>query len=264
MARFGVRNRLTIDAQIAEMNACHHSLRVVTRNHRRIIARSLIGNIVEIYILHAVAGNGIIFRVMKDPYIEEPSQLERLDSYIVEGYVPYRILISGIDGQTAPITVLGLMMLQDIDIVEGNIFDGIPAPLMVAMNAYHNGMSYVCPQNRAIHPYVRRIALKCAAAGINGDAIVGGAQKHVLDKDITTGHHINAVAPPSRAERLEAANANVLRLAQMNAVVGRIDGDDVLDRNVAGIIDLHGPPIGGLLDVPQVNNPLPRIWTFST
>ena len=116
-------------------------------------------------------------------------------------------------------------------------------------------MGNVRPQNRATHPHVRRIALKCAAAGINGDAIVGGAQKHVLDKDVMTGHHINAVAPPSRAERLEAANANVLRLAQMNAVVGRIDGDDIVYRDMAGIIDLHGPPIGGLLDVPQVNNP---------
>lgn len=184
IARFSVHDRLTVDKQIPEMNACHHPIRVISGNHRRIIARSLIGNIVEVNIFDAAAGNGIVLRVMEDPYIEQPSQLERLNSHIVEGYVSNRILISGIDSQAAPITVLRLMMLQDIDMVERDVFDGIPFPLVIAVNANHDGVGNVCPQNRAIHPHVRRIALECAATGVNGDAIVGGAQKHVLNKDV--------------------------------------------------------------------------------
>ncbi|MNN92723.1 hypothetical protein D3C81_2110470 [compost metagenome] len=40
----------------------------------------------------------------------------------------------------------------------------------------------------------------------------------------------------------------------MNAVMGRINGYDILHPDIPGKIDLHAPPIRGFLDIPQKND----------
>ena len=145
------------------------------------------------------------------------------------------------------------MMLEHIDIFEQNVLNDVPF-MVIAVPADIHRMSHVRPQDGIADGNIPRISLIIPAAGVNRDAIVGVAHKYVLDLDIRAGHHIDPVRPAFRAERFEVRNPDLLGLADIDAVMRRIDRCNPLDANPLGEDDAYPAESGKTSEFGQVKN----------
>lgn len=113
-------NHFTVYRQVFETNVFHFPFFVIADNHGDFRILSRIRNVFEQDILNASAGCLAIFFVEEDTEIDQLSLSEVFYPDIFKAYVPYQVVVSGVDGKTALIIQLLFFMIQYIyiDIIQ--------------------------------------------------------------------------------------------------------------------------------------------------
>ena len=95
------------------------------------------------------------------------------------------------------VTVDGIIVVnpKHYTIFKEKIFNYLTCLFRVSMNTDVNGMCYISPENRIGNRIIFCITIEFPAMPIHGDAIIGVAHKHIIDRNITATHKIQPVTP---------------------------------------------------------------------
>ena len=230
---------------------------------------AVVADIAESHILNALAGCGAVLLVPAHLDLQDaglgprPVPLRRageLDADIVEGDVLHRVAVAAVDGQTALIIHLRLVLAEDVDVLITESDDAV-AYLRIAVQTDEDGVSHVGPQRGVGHADVAHAAREALAGGIGRGAVVAVAAEHAVEEDIAaSAEDVQAVAPLRMRDAAhvveghvvaaadgagvkdEPVDAHVPRAIDMTALVAALGPGDAApqDADVLGIVDGEG------------------------
>ena len=130
------------------------------RIHRRY---AVAADVAECHILDGLAWSGIVIRITLYLNIDEFARLNVLDADIFIQNITCRVLVTHIDGKATQIIGLRLVMLQTVDVAEGDAFQHIAFVRIVPVGADDSWVRNICPQNTVLHQDTAASFLPCGS-----------------------------------------------------------------------------------------------------
>lgn len=97
------------------------------------------------------------------------------------------------------------MMLQDVDIAEGDALNDVSVMLMIAMGTDVGGMGYICPKCAVLYQHIPAVTPMSPAAAVNGNAVVRCTQEAAVHMDIAATHHVDTITPALTGNRTDTS-----------------------------------------------------------
>ena len=201
LSRHIIRNHLAVDGEVLETDVLHLAALVVTGNDAHVRLLTGIGDIAEGDVLDASAWGRTVLLVEANAHVEEHSLADVFDAEILESNALYQDVVAIVDADAPLIVYLVLGMLQDVDVIVEHVGD-VFVLRSLAVQAYHDRMSYVCPHDEVLDGDVLATAMIVLAGAIDGGTVVAGAGKEMFLVDVVAGEDVEAVAPAIPAHHL--------------------------------------------------------------
>lgn len=201
LSRHIIRNHFTINREVLEEDVFHLAALVVTGDDAHVGSFSGIGDVAQGNILDASAWGRTVLLVEAYTHVEEHSLADVFDAEVLEGDALYQDVVAIVDADAALIVYLVLGMLQDVDVIIEHIADFLVLRRL-AVQTYHDGVSYVCPHHEILDGDVPATAMIVLAGAVDGRAVVAGTCKEMLLVDVVAGKDVETIAPAIPAHHL--------------------------------------------------------------
>lgn len=201
LSRHIIRNHFTINREVLEADVFHLAALVVTGDDVHVGSFSGVGDVAQGDILDASAWGRTVLLVEANTHVEEHSLADVFDAEVLEGDALYQDVVAIVDADAALIVYLVLGMLQDIDVVIEHVGD-VLVLWSLAVQAYHDRMSHVCPHDEILDGNVPATAMIVLAGAVDGRAVVAGTCKEMLLVDVVAGKDVETIAPAIPAHHL--------------------------------------------------------------
>ena len=167
LSRHIIRNHLAVDGEVLKADVLHLAALVVTGNDAHVRLLTGIGDIAEGDVLDATAWGRTVLLVEAYAHVEEHTLADIVDAEVLESNALYQDVVAIVDADAALIVYLVLGMLQDIDVIIEHVGD-VLVLWSLAVQAYHDRMSHVCPHDEVLDGDVLATAMIVLAGAIDG------------------------------------------------------------------------------------------------
>ena len=194
LARHIIRDNLSINRKVLKADVLHLAVLVVTGDDAHVRSFSGVGDIAEGDVLDATAWSRTVLLVEAYAHVEEHSLADVVDAEVLEGDALYQDVVAIVDADAALIVYLVLGMLQDVNVIIEHVGD-VFVFWSLAVQAYHDRMSHVCPHYEILDGDVPATAVIFLAGAVDGRAVVAGTGEEMLLIHVVAGEDIETIAP---------------------------------------------------------------------
>ena len=179
------------DGEILEADVRHAAFLVVALDDGELSATS------ELNVAEQHSGDGLtrslaVLQVVEDAQCKQCALTDAIDADTVEGDVLDHVVVATYDGHAPLVIDLALVVLEDVEVAEDTIADGVAddvivtnlariAPMVLGLvaggtvYANHDGMGHVGPEGAVLDEDVVTASDKTCSRGIDGHAVITGA-----------------------------------------------------------------------------------------
>jgi hypothetical protein len=161
--------------------------------------------------------------------IEEHALADVVDVEVLEGNALYQDVVAIVDADATLIVYLVFGVLQDVDVIVEHVGD-VFVLWSLAVQAYHDRMSHVCPHHEILDGDVLATAMIVLAGAVDGGAIIAGAGKEMFLVDVVAGEDVETVAPAIPAHHLGILHGHGIATADR-----QLGGERAVDIHVLAV-----------------------------
>ena len=229
LSRHIIRNHLAVDGEVLETDVLHLAALVVTGDDAHVGSFSGVGDVAQGDILDASAWGRTVLLVEAYAHVEEHSLADVFDAEVLEGDALYQDVVAIVDADAALIVYLVLGMLQDVDVIVEHVGD-VFVLWSLAVQAYHDRMSHVCPHHEILDGDVPATAVIVLAGTVDGGAVVAGTCKEMFLVDVVAGKDVETIAPAIPAHHLGILHGHGIATADR-----QLGGERAVDIHVLAV-----------------------------
>ena len=229
LSRHIIRNHFTINREVLEADVFHLAALVVTGDDAHVGSFSGVGDVAQGDILDASAWGRTVLLVEAYTHIEEHALADVVDVEVLEGNALYQDVVAIVDADAALIVYLVFGVLQDVDVIIEHIADFLVLRRL-AVQTYHDRVSYVCPHHEILDGDVPATAMIVLAGAVDGRAVVAGTGEEVLLVDVVAGKDVETVAPAIPAHHLGILHGHGIATADR-----QLGGERAVDIHVLAV-----------------------------
>ena len=229
LSRHIIRNHFTINREVLEADVFHLAALVVTGDDAHVGSFSGVGDVAQGDVLDATARGRTVLLVETYAHVEEHTLADMVDAEVLEGNALYQDVVAIVDADAALIVYLIFCVLQDVDVIIEHVGD-VLVLWSLAVQAYHDRMSHVCPHHEVLDGNVPATAVIVLAGAVDGGTVVAGTCKEMLLIDVVAGKDVEAVAPAIPAHHL-----GILHGYGIAAADRQLGGERTIDIDVLAV-----------------------------